>query len=124
MTETYKGCKEMTEDEFLTMVDNSPELKKKFEQLGISNDDDGLTVALNYYELLTEAELSFLKKNLSQFYPGSEKDDAGFYVKFYKEPDGMTFCFSNVICDTCYKALLEVRKHPDHLSSKAFGAND
>lgn len=120
----YEGCKEMTVDEFLAMVDNSPELKEKFEQLGVAYDEEGLKVVLNYYELLTKEELDFLKTNLKQFYPGSEKDDAGWYVKFDTEPSGMKFCFSNVICDSCHKALLEVRKHKDHLTSNAFGAGD
>ncbi|QHI37367.1 hypothetical protein IMCC3317_27460 [Kordia antarctica] len=123
MTE-YKGCKEMTVDEFLTMVENSPELKKKFEQLGLSQDEEGLKVVLNYYELLTKEELEFLKNVFKDFYPGSGDENASFFVKFNSDPNALTFCVSNVICDSCHKHLLNSRKHKDHLTSNTFGAGD
>jgi hypothetical protein len=112
------GCKELTEDDFLEMIDNSPEIKEKLEGLGISHDAEGLKVLLNYYDLLTEEEHAFLKEDLVQFFSDVPNGDIGLFIKFSKKPTDRTFCGSNVICDSCYKSLLEVRKHKGHLKHR------
>lgn len=118
MTEIHKGCKKLTVDEFLMMVDNNPKLKEKFEQLGLSQDEEGLNVVLNYYDLLTKEELEFLKNVFKDFYPGSGDENALLFVKFNSIPNGLTVCATNIICDSCHKHLLNIRKHKEYLKFK------
>ncbi|PTX64213.1 hypothetical protein C8N46_101824 [Kordia periserrulae] len=118
MSETQEVCKEMTEEGFLTLIENDPKLKEKFEQLGISLDEKGLSVALNYYDFLSKEEFEFLKGYFKTFYPGSK--DADLFLKFNSDPGSWTICVTNKMCDNCRKHLLNIRTHKDYLNKDKY----
>jgi hypothetical protein len=109
MSEETVGCKTMSQEDFLQMIEDHPMLKEKLEEIGINHDDEGLNVALNYSDLLTEKEKKILKKRFKKFGFDPKKDADKYFLKFNTKKRGF-ICFSDVVCDSCYKGLLGYRE--------------
>ena len=62
MSESSVVCKELSQDEYLKMIENNPVLQEKLDKIGISDSEDGLAVRLNYSDLLTAEEKKCLKR--------------------------------------------------------------
>ncbi|MBC8756382.1 hypothetical protein H2O64_17030 [Kordia sp. YSTF-M3] len=110
MTEDATGCKTMSQDDFLKIIENNPILKEKLEQIGIDQDLEGLNITLNYSDLLTKDEKKSLKKQFKKFGFNPKKDADHWYIKFGSRNGDFFVCLSDVVCDNCYKGLLDYRK--------------
>ncbi len=97
-------CEEMTQEEFLQMIEKSPILKKRLEEIGVTKKDAGLQVLLNYSDLLSKQEEQELRKVFPDF-----MDDDELFPKFGKDPILYHVCYSDEICERCYQGLLEYR---------------
>lgn len=118
MSENTLGCKSMTQDDFLEMIENNPILKEKLEEIGLDQSDDGLTIPLDYSDLLTDKEKKRLKKMYKKF--GFKKKDGvySWFIKFHGLKVGYYVCETDVICDNCYKGLLEYREEKKEKEAK------
>jgi hypothetical protein len=110
MTENATGCKTMSQEDFLKMIENSPILKEKLEEIGIDQNLEGLNIPLNYSDLLTKDEKKSLKKQFKKYGFHPKKDADCWFIKFGGEKGAFFICFSDVVCDNCYKGLLDNRK--------------
>lgn len=109
-------CEELSVKAYLDILDDNDILKEKIEKLGIVLDENGLSVPLNYSDLLTEEEKSFLKK-LSDEFNVKYEGDTIWYFKFGDLPLERRICESDVICENCYKSLMKVRNHEDYMKT-------
>lgn len=104
MSETIAGCKEISQEEYLKIFEDSPLLKEKLNEIGISQTKEGQAIVrLNYSDLLTTKEKEYLKNR----FPGLSDD---FFVKYGVEPDSFSICYTDAICENCNKGLIETRK--------------
>jgi len=104
MSESSVVCKELSQDEYLKMIENNPVLQEKLDKIGISDSEDGLAVRLNYSDLLTAEEKKCLREGLSAFFK------EGLFAKFGKNDDEHSICITDKICDRCYANLLNRRE--------------
>jgi hypothetical protein len=114
MTKNAVGCKEISVADYLEIIENHPDLKEKLNDLGINLDKEGLSIPLNYSDLLTEEERVFLKK-LSDKFNAKYEGDTIWHLKFGDEPESRRYCETDVICDYCYQSLLKIREHKDYM---------
>ena len=77
-------CEELSVKDYLNILDDNDILKDKLEELGVVIDADGISVPLNYSDLLTEDEKLFLTK-LSDEFNAKYKGDTTWFVKFSNE---------------------------------------
>ncbi|WP_430408881.1 hypothetical protein [Kordia sp.] len=104
MSQSDTVCKKMSQDDYLKMIENNPILKEKLDEIGISENEDGLAVRLMYSDILTEEEKKFLRQESPIYF------EKGFFVKFGKSEDEDSVCFTDKICDRCYVNLLKRRE--------------
>lgn len=114
MTKNVVGCREISVADYIEIIENHPDLKEKLNDLGVDLVEEGLSIPLNYSDLLTVEEKVFLKK-LSDKFNAKYEGDTVWYLKFGDEPTSRRYCESDIICDYCYKSLLEVRTHKDYM---------
>ncbi|WP_420570717.1 hypothetical protein [Kordia sp.] len=107
-------CKELSVESYLSILKENDIIKDKLEELGIVLDKNGLSVPLNYTDLLTEKEKAFLKE-LADKFNAKYEGDTEWHVKFGSEPGARRYCYSDVICEHCYQSLIDVRNHENYM---------
>jgi hypothetical protein len=107
-------CEELSIESYADILNDNVALKNKLEKLGVNLDDTGLSVPLNYSDLLTEEEKAFLKK-LSDDFNAKYTGDTVWHIKFSDEPGARRMYYSDIICENCYKSLQNIRTHDDYI---------
>ncbi|VXB28731.1 conserved hypothetical protein [Flavobacterium sp. 9AF] len=107
--ENAVGCKKIEIESYLSMIENNPVIAEKLKQLGLENVEDRLAVPLNYYDLLTDEDKKVLAREMKKFI--YKKPIEGLFYKLNNTPNSVKMCTTDIICDFCYKGLIERRTY-------------
>ena len=106
------GCKEMSQEDFLQMVEENPIYKERLAEMGIMELEDGMEISLSYFELLTPEELQICEDKMNVLDEKNRKyfRKNGYRAKLPDESGLIPFCPTDAVCNSCYQALLQYRK--------------